>query len=174
MDYWLAGLGNLERRKFWRGWPSLWRRKWSTGVLEITSAWTMGSRAYKTSSAQNFGGVGLFFGGGIDEPAIFNTALSEANINAIYNAAQVPPVITRAPAQPTSTVYRNASAALDVWAEGSPTLGYLWLSNGISTGVTTTNITLNNLPAGNITISVVVTNLYGSTTGSVTFPVVDP
>jgi hypothetical protein len=143
-----------------------------TGALDVTNAWTIGSRAYETSSAQNFGAVGLFFGGGIDEPAIFNTALSEANINAIYNAAQVPPVITRAPAQPTSTVYRNASAALDVWAEGSPTLGYLWLSNGISTGVTTTNITLNNLPAGNITISVVVTNLYGSTTGSVTFPVV--
>jgi len=142
------------------------------GALDVTNAWTIGSRAYETSSAQNFGAVGLFFGGGIDEPAIFNTALTEANINAIYNAAQVPPVITRAPAQPTSTVYRNASASLDVWAEGSPTLGYLWYSNGISTGVTATNITLNNLPAGNITIAVVITNPYGSTTGSVTFPVI--
>ncbi|HEX3359325.1 MAG TPA: LamG-like jellyroll fold domain-containing protein, partial [Tepidisphaeraceae bacterium] len=143
-----------------------------SGALDVTNAWTIGSRAYETSSAQNFGAVGLFFGGGIDEPAIFNTALSEANINAIYNSAQVPPVITRAPAHPIGTVYRNASASLDVWAEGSPTLGYLWLSNGISTGVTTTNMTLNNLPAGNLTISVVVTNLYGSATGAVTFPVI--
>ena len=38
-------------------------------------------------------------------------AQTAANINAIYNSAQVPPVITRAPLQPTSTVYRNASAA---------------------------------------------------------------
>lgn len=143
-----------------------------TGALDVTNAWTIGSRAYETASAQNFGAVGLYFGGGIDEPAIFNAALTEANINTIYNAAQVPPVITRAPAQPTSAVYRNASASLNVWAEGSPTLGYLWLSNGISTGVTTTNISLNSLPAGNITIAVVVTNAYGSATGSVTFPVI--
>jgi hypothetical protein len=38
--------------------------------------------------------------------------------------------------------------------------------------VTTTNITLNGLPAGNINISVVVNNAYGSATGTVVFPVV--
>ena len=143
-----------------------------SGAIDVANAWTIGSRAYDTSSAQNFGAVGLNFGGGIDEPAIFTNALTEANIATIYNAAQVPPVITRAPAQPASTVYRNASASLDVWAEGSPTLTYLWYSNGISTGVSTTNITLNSLPAGSITIAVVISNPYGSATGSVTFPVV--
>jgi hypothetical protein len=143
-----------------------------SGAIDVTNAWTIGSRAYETASAQNFGAVGLNFAGSIDEPAIFSTALTGANINAIYNAAQVPPVITRAPAQPASTVYRNASASLDVWAEGSPPLTYMWLSNGIATGVTTTNITLNNLPAGNITISVIIANLYGSATGAVTFPVI--
>src|SRR5262249_51984377 len=41
-----------------------------TGALDVTNSWTIGSRAYETSSAQNFGAVGLNFGGGIDEPAI--------------------------------------------------------------------------------------------------------
>ena len=62
--------------------------------------------------------------------------------------------------------------AFSVWAEGSPTLSYLWLSNGVSTGVTTTNYTANNLQLGTPTIAVAVSNPYGSVTSSVTFTVV--
>lgn len=136
----------------------------TTGAIDVTNRWTIGSR----SDPQPV--QGQFFGGWIDEPAIFNTALSAADLSTIYSAAQVSPVITRAP-QVTNAVFAGASLNLSVWAEGAAPLSYRWFSNGISTGVIATNIALNNLSAGNKTISVVVTNLYGAVTSSVSFVV---
>ncbi len=144
----------------------------ANGALDVTSRWSIGSRSGPAPDASlplELGG--LFFGGSIDEPAIFGTALSGATVNALYNAAQVKPVISQPVAVPTG-VYKGSSGSFSVWAEGSPTLGYLWLSNGISTGVTATNLILNNLAAGNLTVAAVVTNPYGSTTSSVSFVVV--
>lgn len=134
------------------------------GAYDVTNRWVIGSR----SDPQP--GQGQYFGGSIDEPAIFNTALSPAAIAAIYNAAQVPPVITRAP-QVTNTIFAGSSLSLSVWAEGAAPLSYRWLSNGLATGVLATNITLNNLSAGSKTFAVVVTNLYGAITSSVSFVV---
>src|SRR5439155_25118044 len=65
-----------------------------------------------------------------------------------------------------------SSASFSVWAEGSPTISYLWLSNGVSTGITTSNATLNNFAVSTPTIAVAVSNPYGMTTSSVTFAVV--
>ena len=147
------------------------------GALDITNRWSIGSRTDPNplvAPAANptlFAGTGLRFGGLIDEPAIFNTALSASDINTIFNSAQVAPVITRAVQNP-GIVFKGSSASFSVWAEGSPTLGYLWSSNGISTGITTTNATINNFAVGTSTIAVVVTNAYGSATSSVTFAVV--
>jgi len=136
------------------------------GALDVADIpWAIGSRS-NPSDAE-----GLRFGGWIDEPAIFNTALSAAAISTIYNAAQVPPVIIQPPQNP-GTLYQGDSLTLSVSAEGSPTLGYMWLSNGVPTGVTATSISFNNLPAGTNTIEVVVTNPYGTNTASVTFSVV--
>lgn len=136
----------------------------NNGAYDVTNRWVIGSR----SDPQP--GQGQYFGGSIDEPAIFNTALSPAAISAIYSAAQVPPVITRAP-QITNTIFAGASLNLSVWAEGAAPLSYRWLSNGVVTSVIATNLTLNNLSAGSKTISVVVTNFYGSITSSVSFVV---
>ena len=133
-----------------------------TGALDVTNNWSIGSRS-DPSPAE-----GLRFGGSIDEPAIFNTALSAADISTIYNAAQVPPVITQ-PVQIPTVVYAGSSGSFSVWAEGSPPLSYLWVSNGVPTGVTTTNLTLNNLAAGNLAVDLIVTNLYGAATSSVSF-----
>src|SRR5207245_4211625 len=95
-----------------------------------------------------------------------------SDINNLFKAAQVPPVITRAVVNP-GTVFKGASVSFDVWAEGGPTLGYMWYSNGIATGLTSTNITLNNFAvAASDTIYVAVTNAFGSNYSSVTFPVV--
>lgn len=132
----------------------------NNGAYDVTNRWVIGSR----SDPQP--GQGQYFGGWIDEPAIFNTALSPAAIAAIYNAAQVPPVITRAP-QVTNTVFAGASLSLSVWAEGAAPLSYRWLSNGVPTGGFATNLTFNNLSAGNKTFAVIVTNLYGAVTSSV-------
>ena len=144
----------------------------ANGALDVATRWSIGSRSSPPPDpALPLALGGLFFGGSIDEPAIFSTALSAGTINALYNAANVAPVITRAVAVPTG-VYKGSSASFSVLAEGSPTLGYSWTSNGIPTGVTATNLTLNNLTAGNLTVAVVITNAYGSATSSVSFVVV--
>jgi hypothetical protein len=150
----------------------------ANGAVDVTNIWTIGSRAAPSATPPAgadpntaFVVEGLFFGGSIDEPAIFNTALSASDIAALYNAAQVPPVITQGP-QDLGTVFKGASVSLSVLADGNPPLTYLWLSNSVSTGVTANNITLNNLQVGNQTIAAVVSNPYGSATGSVTFAVV--
>ncbi len=137
------------------------------GAFDVTNNWTIGSRGVDT----NFIGQSEFFGGWIDEPAIFNTALAPATIAALYNAAEVPPVFTEALQNP-GTVFTGGSVSFSVWAEGNPTLGYLWTSNGVSTGVTATNYAINNLGAGTYTIAVIVTNAYGTNTDSVTFTAV--
>jgi hypothetical protein len=158
-----------------------------TGVFNAYTnsiGWTIGGRFGPPSPTRFFGGAGsltdvfygqgLNFSGNIDEPAIFNTALSASDIQAIYNSAQVKPQITRAPVVPPQTaanpgtLYSGSSASFDVWAEGGPTLGWLWLSNGVSTAITATNITLTNLRPGTPQISVVVTNASGTITSTVT------
>jgi Concanavalin A-like lectin/glucanases superfamily/Immunoglobulin domain len=135
-------------------------------ALDVTNRWSIGSRSDPSALE------GLYFGGSIDEPAIFNTTLSAGDISAIYNAAQVPPVITRAVGASASILYKGSSAAFDVWAEGSPTLTYSWTSNGVPVGGSATNITLNNLAVGSLSVQVIVANAYGSATNTVNFSVV--
>ncbi len=138
------------------------------GARPVTSRWSVGSRSDPSAAA------GAYFGGSIDEPAIFGTALSPANLNAIYNAAQVPPVITRGPQLPTGAVYEGGAVTFSVWADGSPTLAYQWSRNGVPlTGQTGTNLTLGALlTSSNGLYTVVVTNAYGSVTSAVSLVVV--
>jgi hypothetical protein len=147
----------------------------SQGALDVTNRWSIGSRSGPSpttgTGSATLESEGLFFNGYIDEPAIFNTALTPANIATIYNAAQVPPVITR-PVQVPPGSYKGSSPTFTVWADGNPTLHYAWTSNGIPVGGNVTNVTLNNLAAGNLTVAVVVTNVYGSATSSNFFTVV--
>jgi len=135
------------------------------GAVDVTNRWTIGSRSDPGA------GQGQFFGGWINEPAIFNTALSAAQVYALFNAGQVPPVITRAPQDP-GAVFDGSSVSFSVWADGSATLNYSWTSNGITTGVTTTNFILSNLGVGKTTVAVTVSNPYGSVTRSVSFTAV--
>src|SRR5882724_1986066 len=58
--------------------------------------WSVGSRTDASAISA------MYFPGWIDEPAIFNTALSAANINTIYNSALIPPVISRAVTAPAT------------------------------------------------------------------------
>lgn len=147
-----------------------------TGAVDVTNYWTIGARSPQSTKAASGANVANFyngytFAGGIDEPAIFTNALSASDILALYNAAQVPPVITRAPSI-SPIVFKGTTASLNVWAEGSGTLGYMWISNGVPTGVTTTNYSIPNIQNGSYTISVVVTNAYGTNSPSVSFTVI--
>jgi hypothetical protein len=150
----------------------------TNGARDVTNRWSIGSRTGPSptpptgyDAATAFAAEGLFFGGSMDEPAIFNTAIAAADIATIYASAQAAPQITRAVQLPGS-VFKGQSASFNVWAEGAPTLSYLWYSNNVPTGVTTTNYTPTNIQVGTQNISVIVTNLYGSATSSVSFVVV--
>ncbi len=139
-----------------------------TGAYDVTNWWTIGSRGVEA----NFVGQGLNFGGSIDEPAIFTNALAPTDVANLYAAAEVPPVITQAPVNP-GTVFTGSTVSFSVFADGTPTLTYMWMSNGIATGVTATNYTISNIPAGGYTVSVVVKNAYGTNTPTVAFSAVN-
>ncbi len=140
----------------------------TTGAVAVTNRWSVGS----ISDPSVPFGASFRFGGWINEPAIFTTALSAATILNLYLSANVPPVITRAPQLPAGNIYEGSSLSLSVWAEGNPTLAYQWYKNNSPLGVTTTNLALNNLTTANSgTYAVVVTNNYGSVTNSVVLTV---
>jgi len=147
----------------------------ANGAVDVPQRWSVGSRSGPSPTtgyaSATFESEGLFFHGYIDEPAIFNTALSASAINAIYDAAQVKPVITRAVQNP-GTVFEGSPVSFNVWAEGSPTLGWVWTSNNVPFAVGVTNVSVSSFVAGAKTIAVVVTNVYGSTTSAVSFSVV--
>lgn len=144
----------------------------TNGAVNVTNSWTIGARAPYTWISSGVTAPAYFagynFAGSIDEPAIFTNALSAVDVLALYNAAQVPPVFAR-PLQNPGTVAAGSNLNFSVWAEGNPTLGFLWTGNGIFTGVTATNYLISNIQQGIYTIAVVITNAYGTNSSSVTF-----
>lgn len=113
----------------------------------------------------------VYFDGLIDEPAVYNRALSDAEIAAIYNAGSagkcgLPPGIL---VQPQSrTVAAGGSALFAVTASGSPLLNYSWQFDSTPIpGATASSLLLTNLQAEQAgSYSVIVTNLFGSVTSS--------
>jgi hypothetical protein len=175
----LAGTYDGSSWKLYRNGALVASTASTNGPLAMAAPWSIGARNGPPSPTSFFTGQdfnyvfnadGCFFGGGVDEPAIFGSALSAANINTLWQDAQVPPYLTRA-VQAPATAFRGSSLDLSVWAEGSGTLSYLWRSNGVALGVTTTNITINNLQDGAQAFSVEVTSAYGAVTSSVSVAV---
>jgi hypothetical protein len=129
----------------------------------------LAANTYNVMIGENSQVTGRNFNGLIDEVAIFTNALSAAQIQQIFYAANVPPVIAQQPQAPAGTIIAGAPVSLSVVAVGNPILGYQWTKQGISIPDRTTatlsfsNITTND--AGNY--AVVVTNAYGAVTSSV-------
>jgi hypothetical protein len=129
----------------------------------------------------NVAGTGGFpFDGWIDELSLYSRALSQAEVQSIYNAGSAgkclpaPPTIV---SQPQGVVgYWGASVTFNVQANGSVPLGYLWYKDGFPiTWATDSSLVLTNLTldqGGNY--YVVVTNAYGSATSSNAFLTVNP
>jgi hypothetical protein len=145
----------------------------STSLLPNGNAWSIGSR----SSPDTY--WGWWFGGYIDEPAIFNVALTQQQISDLYNAAEAPPAIAVAPFVPSitdtpgGTVYTGYSVDFTVAAVGAPPLTYSWYENGVALSSTTTNLVLTGLTTNDsATYSVVVSNAFGAVTSSVPLLVV--
>jgi len=178
----IAGTYDGSNWKLYRNGQLVATKASSIGAVLTTNAWTIGAQANADVGGDYFvpGGISTYFGGHLDEPAIFGTALSAADILNIYNAAQSAPVITRSVGTPTGYIkdtwpllFKGRSTMLSVWAEGPAPLSYQWYSNGVPLGVTATNLNLTDMQAGTPTYSVVVTNAYGSITSSVTLNIGD-
>ncbi len=109
------------------------------------------------------------FNGVIDEVSIYHTALSAADIEAIYNAGaagKCPPEPPRILVQPRSQrVPVGTDASLNVAADGMPPLTYQWLFNGLNlSGANDPTLPLPGVTLSSSgTYSVVVGNVYGTT-----------
>jgi hypothetical protein len=132
-----------------------------TGAIMMDAPWSIGSRGDTSAD-------GRFFGGGVDEVAIFDKALTADQLKQVFYSANVLPIISEAPQPPSGPVYEGSTLTFNVAAEGNPPLTYQWTKGGNSlTGQTTTQLTLGNVTANDSgTYAVVVTNPIGSTTNS--------
>ena len=115
-----------------------------------------------------------YFGGIIDEPSIYNRALSTNEVLAIYqagsagkcNLAAQAPSITSQPA--SQSIPTGGTATFTVTTTGTQPLYYSWRANGTNLiNATNSSYTVSNAQSFNAGIySVVVTNLYGTATSS--------
>jgi hypothetical protein len=133
----------------------------------------------------NDGGNGTrVFNGTIDDVAVFNSALSQSQLLALFSAADggvvnFAPFIEVSPA--SQSLVTGATAQFDVVAGGSSTLYYQWqaAATGIDvftnlfdagniSGSTNTQLTITDTTLANgADYRVIITNAYGSATSSV-------
>jgi hypothetical protein len=112
---------------------------------------------------------GTFYGM-IDEPAVFNRALSGSEVQSIYAAGSAglcheSPGILTPPSSQRVTLGKNAT--FNVVAGGSPPLQYQWRFNGVAlAGATGSTLTFTVGTASGGSYSVVVTNAFGSVTST--------
>ena len=127
------------------------------------------------SSAFNFniGGGGIFnatgdnFLGTVDEVAVFDKALTAAQVQEIYYAANIAPIITRQPTAPARDVYEGNAVILSVGAAGTPPLQYQWRKGSTDLpGQTAAELVFSSITAADAgSYDVVVSNTYGNTFG---------
>jgi hypothetical protein len=130
---------------------------------------------YRPATTQ---GGPLGFVGIVDEPAIYNRALSQSEIQAIYNAGsagkcKAPVIVT----QPRSQIgFWGKNIEFDVAAHGGPPLSYQWWGNGFALpGATNASVLLTNLQLTDAgSYQVVISNAYGSVTSNPAILTVNP
>ena len=131
-------------------------------VADTTEEFFLGTRASSDALENSYQGL-------LDEVSVYKRALSQSEIQAVYNASSagkctgVAPMIT---GQPTNeTVLVGGTASFTVTAIGSPTLTYQWYNgSGSISGATNSTLTLSNVQlsaAGSYYATV--SNPYGST-----------
>jgi hypothetical protein len=137
-----------------------------SGVLTSTQSLTIGARQEALGSQYDNQFIGQ-----IDEVAVYNYALTPAQVSAHYFSSGIAPIIQATPANETTNV--GSTASFSVAATGTPTLYYMWYDP--NNNLISTNATLN---ISNVQASaqgqymVVVSNYYGSATGYVYLQVV--
>jgi hypothetical protein len=125
-------------------------------------------------SPTTIGAAGTVFGGLMDEISLYKTALSAAQIQAIYNAgtagkclSRTPPVITLEPI--SQSVRPGCSVTFNSAATGSGVLTYQWQFNGTNLPAANgANLTVLNVqPADFGNYAMIASNAGGSATSTV-------
>jgi len=134
-----------------------------SGIRSFTSPLAIGSRL-SASTATDYDDQ---FIGNIDDVAVYNTALSAAQVQAHYFSTGVAPAITSNPTNTTVNVGDNAF--FYATATGSAPLTYLWydLSTGnLVPGQTNSTLVISNVTAADSgrDFQLTVTNSYGQAT----------
>jgi hypothetical protein len=147
-----------------------WNLFWN-GLLVATNVAPLGALTVFENWAIGAAGSGTerFFRGGIDEVAIFTNALTTAQVQQVFNSANVSPIIGQQPVAPQGTVYEGSAVTFSVMAAGSPTLAYQWTRNGVALGgKTTSSLAINSaLTSDSGDYALVITNSFGSVTSSI-------
>ncbi|HTI71336.1 MAG TPA: LamG-like jellyroll fold domain-containing protein [Candidatus Limnocylindria bacterium] len=118
----------------------------------------------------NIGGGGVFnvsgdyFLGSIDEVAVYDKALAASDLQALYFAADVAPVITSQPVAPTRTLVAGNVVTLSVGAIGTAPIRYQWLKGtNVLAGQTGSSLVFNSIAiADSGSYQVAVSNDFGS------------
>jgi len=121
-----------------------------------------------TLVGENSQNPGRVWDGSICEVAIFETNLTPAEVQQLYDASEASPEITQQPSV-TPPVYEGSTVSLSVTAAGVQPLTYQWTLNGFAlSGQTTPNLGFTNVASGaDGNYAVIVSNAYGIVTSSV-------
>jgi Concanavalin A-like lectin/glucanases superfamily/Immunoglobulin domain len=156
-------------------WDGTYLSLYINGVLDQHTApgvtpWDSGCPFGMGGSTDLCGYSGQYFPGLIDEPTLYNTALTSDQVQALYNAgsagkcAITPSILSQSPA---ITVLEGDSATLWVLAKGN-SLSYQWYFNGIAIpGATQASLSLANVQSANAgTYTVQISNSLNSVTST--------
>jgi hypothetical protein len=142
-----------------------------SGILSSSTPLSIGARQSGNNGNTNYD---FQFYGAIDEVAVYQKALTAAQVSAHYYAVGIgPSALQVTPANPT--VDQAGTVTFTATALGTTPLNYQWTDeNGNPmAGQTNATLVLNNLqPAQSGSYSVTVTNLYGTQTASASLTVV--
>lgn len=148
-----------------------WATNAATNTLGNSRDVLIGSDPNYTNSgnAGNLAGVGWQFAGQICDVAFFTNALTLGQVQTLYSACQVAPVILGQP-QSYSINAGIDFTNMEVTVNGSAPLSYQWYTNGVAlAGQTAPNLILNPVTVNESSSNyyVIVTNDYGSATSAV-------
>lgn len=147
-----------------------------SGLLSSDRAMLIGSRPSSATSANDYQ-----FVGSINDVAVYNYALSAAQVGTQYAAAGVAPNISQAPPA-SATADGYGVLTIPAAAVGTPNLGYQWydVNGGTNVAAFATNgplldatLSVTNVPLtwNGDTLELTVTNAFGSTNIFVTLTV---
>ncbi|MCC6232774.1 MAG: immunoglobulin domain-containing protein [Verrucomicrobiales bacterium] len=154
---------------------------YTNGVAASTVTQTVEN--YGTSAFNfNIGGGGIFntsgdpFLGGIDEVAVFDKALTGEQLQELYFAAGIAPVIVTAPQAPDRNLFEGNAVLLSVAATGTPPLSYQWRKGGAALdGKTEATLSLTSITLADAgSYDVVVSNAFGTVTSGAVVLTVKP